>query len=443
MVLKQNLNYNQTQKQTQKLALTQQLQQSIQILNYSAEELLSFVENKALENPFMEVDTAFQDQYLVRNSSQTTQNFEVQQYINQLPDEYHSLYDSLIDQIHLNYRKSTLRKRMIQLVEFIDSNGYVTVPLELLAQDEGTYIEWLDALTLLQQLEPAGIGARDLQECLMLQIERDNQSPDLAYLVIEDSFEDFANRKWQNIAKKYDISLSKVQEISDYILTLTPHPGAIFQNVKEIILIPDLKVKVEEEKITVISNKGGVPQLQFSESYYQKMKQALHGEAQQFVKDKKNEFSWIQRSLHQRQDTILAVGKEIVKHQSDFFLNSNHPLKPLSLKTVAETLGIHESTVSRAINGKYLETTFGIYELRSFFVKGISKDDNKQVATKEIHDAILKIVNDENKQKPLSDQKIADQLTHMDYKISRRTVSKYREQLNIPAASKRKRFDEI
>lgn len=438
MQLKQDIHYQQQQQQTQKLAMTQQLQQSIQILNYSAEELLSFVENKALENPFMEVDTSYREQYFVRNLSRDNQR-DVQQYINQLPDEYSSLYDSLIDQIHLNYRKSPIRSRMIQLVELIDSNGYLTVPLSLLAQEDGTELEWLDALTLLQQLEPAGIGARNLQECLLLQIERDQQSPELAYLMIEESFDDFAKRHWKVIAKRYQISLAEVQRISDYILTLTPHPGAIFQSTKEIMIIPDLKVTEEDGKLHVISNKGGMPKINFVSHYYDEVQKSDSAEGRAFAQNKRNEFSWIQRSLHQRHDTILSVGQFIVAHQKDFFLKENHPLKPLSLKEVADALSIHESTVSRAVNGKYIETWFGIYELRSLFAKGTSSK-GENVATKEIHDALRRIINDENKEKPLSDQKLVDLLAEKGYKISRRTVAKYRDQLNIPSASKRKRF---
>lgn len=441
MKLQQQANYTQQQQQTQKLAMTQQLQQSIQILSYSAEELQSFIENKSLENPFIEVDNHYQEQYLMRHLSSFQKESDIQNYINQLPDETLSLYDSLIDQIHLNYRKGMLRTRMIQLVEYIDSNGYITVPLELLAKDEGTEVEWLDALTLLQQLEPAGIGARNLQECLLLQIERDDEAPNLAYIIIEEKFEDFANRQWEDIAKTYHISLAEIQHISDYILTLDPHPGAIFTQAKEMIIIPDLTMSNNQGVLTIKNNRQSIPSIRFASDYYEAMKNEENKEVVRFMANKKNEFSWIQRSVEQRMDTLLSVGEYIMNYQRDFFLEEHHPLKPLTLKEVAQALNIHESTVSRAVNGKYVETWFGIYELRSFFVKGIATENKEAVATKEIQMELKRIVNDEDKTKPLSDQKIADALNERGYKISRRTVAKYRKELMIESASRRKRFE--
>ena len=439
--LQQKANYTQQQQQTQKLAMTQQLQQSIQILNYSAEELQSFIENKSLENPFIEVDNHYQEQYLMRHLSSFQKQNDIQSYINQLPDETLSLYDSLIDQIHLNYRKGILRTRMVQLVEYIDSNGYVTVPLELLAKDEGTEMEWLDALTLLQQLEPAGIGARNLQECLLLQIERDDEAPNLAYIVIEEMFDDFANRQWEEIARNYHISLMEVQAISDYILTLDPHPGAIFTQAKELIIIPDLTVSNEQGVLSIKNNRQSIPAIRFASDYYEAMKNQGNKEVDAFVKNKKNEFSWIQRSIEQRMDTVLSVGEYIMNYQRDFFLEDTHPLKPLTLKEVAQALNLHESTVSRAVNGKYIETWFGIYELRTFFVKGMAKENKEAVAVQEVQMELRKIINDEDKKKPLSDQKIADALNGRGYSISRRTVAKYRKELMIESASRRKRFE--
>lgn len=439
MKLKQQVNATQVQTQSQKLAMTQQLQQSIQILNYNTEDLNTFVTEMTLENPFMEVQSGFQDQVVAR-AKKASQDGDLQQFINQLPDEQESLYHFLFEQIHLSYRDTPIRQLMFELVNLLDSNGYLTVPLEALASTEFPEVMWLDALTLLQQLEPAGVGARNLQECLLLQIERDDFAPEIAYLVIEDSFEDFTNRKWQKIADNYQVSLAEIQTVSDYILTLTPHPGTMNQATNELIIVPDLSVYQEENEWKVVSNKGGIPSVLFLQDYYQAMMDTKEKEVQRYAEAKRNEIKWLDKSLHRRSDTILAVGTAIVAEQLPFFNEDDHPLRPLSLAQIAEKLHIHESTVSRAVNGKYLETPFGTFELRSFF-NSQKNADGESIEVAQIKKRLQQMVNDENKQKPLSDQKLVEQLKEEGFNISRRTVAKYRDALNIPSSTKRKRFD--
>lgn len=439
MNLQQRMNANQTQTQKQKLAMTQQLQQSIQILNYNTDDLNQFVSDMSMENPFMEVQSGFQDQVIAR-TKKASQEGELQQFINQLPDEEESLYHSLQEQIHLCYRDTPIRQKMFQLVNLLDSNGYLTVPIEALATEDSPEVMWLDALTLLQQLEPAGVGARDLQECLLLQIERDNYAPSIAYLVIEDSFEDFTQRKWKKIAEKYHVPLSDIQTVFDYVLTLTPHPGSSQQSSNEVIIVPDLTATFENGKWMIKSNKGGMPQVGLDTQYYQSMMQTNEKEVQQYAQSKKNEIQWLEKSLHRRSDTILAVGRAIMEAQKDFFSDDHHPLHPLSLQDIAQKLKIHESTVSRAVNGKYLETPFGTYELRSFFNMQTNRD-GELIEVDQIKKRIQQLVNDEDKKKPLSDQKIVTQLKEEGFNISRRTVAKYREELNILSSTKRKRFD--
>lgn len=439
MKLEQKVSAKQAQTQKQKLAMTQQLQQSIQILNYNTDDLNQFVAEMALENPFMEVQSDFQDQVVAR-AKKASQEGDLQQFINQLPDREESLYQSLYEQIHLSYRDTPIRQLMFQLVNLLDSNGYLTVSLEALANDKFPELMWLDALTLLQQLEPAGVGARSLQECLLLQIERDNFAPDIAYLVIEDAFEAFTQRKWDEIAKRYQVSLADIQLVSDYILTLTPHPGALGQRTNEVVIVPDLTVVNEEGTWKVKSNKGGMPTVSLASDYYQSMAGNQDKEVQQYAEAKRNEIQWLKKSLHRRSDTILAVGTAIVEEQLDFFNDSSHPLKPLSLQKIAEDLQLHESTVSRSVNGKYLETPFGTFELRSFFNQQ-TNGQGEAIEVIEIKKQLQKIVNDEDKHKPLSDQKIVDLLKGQGLMISRRTVAKYRDELGIPSSSKRKRFD--
>lgn len=433
---------SQQQKQVQKLAMTQQLQQSIQILQYNSEELYAYIEAKSLENPLIDIqnDTAYSE-YPTTNSR--TYTHEETNYLNQIPDNHLSLFECLIDQIHLNYRDTYLRTLVLFLVEYIDLNGYLMIDLDEATEKTGAQsIEMLDALTLIQQLDPAGVGARDLRECLLLQIERDDTAPALAYIVIEEEFNHLANRKWALIAKKFDVELSEIQLIFDYIQTLSPAPGSAFESAAGLYIRPDLTLRRRNGQLTVVSNKAGAPKIEFQQAYFERMEATEDKEVQEYIKEKKNEFEWLEKTIVQRGDTILNVGREIVQRQKEFFFKEDHPLKPMTLKEIAETLSIHESTVSRAVNGKYLETEFGVFELRSFFSYGLSNQaTGEETSTDSVKKQLQLLIDKESKAKPLSDQKLVDLLKEQKIDISRRTVTKYREALGIPSSSKRKRYD--
>ena len=320
----------------------------------------------------------------------------------------------------MNYRDTYLRTLVLFLVEYIDVNGYLTISLEEAAEKtEASAIQMLDALTLLQQLDPAGVGARNLQECLMLQTERDDTAPNLAYILLEEEFDALVSRKWGPLAKKFGIELAEIQLIFDYIQTLSPAPGNIFDATEELYIRPDLTVRIKEDRIVVISNKAGRPTLNFQENYFKRMQETDDKEVQEYIKDKKNEFEWLERAVNQRGDTILRVGQEIVRRQEAFFLEADRPLKPMTLKEIADALSIHESTVSRLS----------------------SEEDGEDVSTTMVKKQLQKLIDQEVKSKPLSDQKLVERLKDSGMEISRRTVAKYREALGIPSSSKRKRYE--
>lgn len=442
----QRIHQNQTQKQTQKLAMTQELQQSIQMLQYNTDDLLTFLENKALENPLLEIKVDTDDSLLLyksKNQGSNQSGDSKTEWLEQVPDNRLSLFEYLINQVHLNYRDTYLRKLVLHLIQFVDKNGYLSTPLDdIRIQTQATEIELLDALTLLQMLEPTGVGARDLRECLLLQIEKDNTAPNLAYIIVEEYFEELANRKWAVIEKAYDIELFEIQEIVDYIQKLQPYPGAGFSNEDESFIIPDVIVKVKGKQIEVTSTKRSTPTLVFQQKYFEQMSQRADKEVLDYLKNRKSEFEFLQKGVIQRGNTILRVAEEIVSQQHDFFLDPKRPLKSLQLKEVAKKIGVHESTVSRSVNGKYLQTDFGMFELRSFFTVGISQGtEGDELSTDMIKKEIQQLVDEENKNKPLSDQKIVESLLSKEIKISRRTVAKYRDELDIPSSSKRKRYD--
>lgn len=427
--------YSQTQQQTQKLAMTQKLQQAIQMLQFNTEELRDYVETVSLENPLIEVVAPKIRSDLAMMGDRS----EKSDFIGQIPDQHESLFEYLINQIHLNYRDTFLRKIMLVLVEYVDINGYLKVDEEEIKQEMGaTDIQFLDALTLLQQLDPPGVGARDLQECLMLQTERDDYAPDLAYLLLEEAFEKIANHRFEQLGKEYHLTMVQVQEIIDYIRSLNPFPGAGFGESVPDFIIPDLTLIRKEGKLEVLSNKRGQLRLNFNENYFTRLEKQADSETKEYLKEKLQQYEWLKRTIGQRKDTILEVGRLIVKYQEPFFLEKKGALKPLMLKDIAKELEVHESTISRAVNGKYIETDFGVFELRSFFVNKISDEDT---SADEVKQLIKQYIDAENKNKPLSDQKIADMLKTNGQKVSRRTVAKYREAMGIASSSKRKRFD--
>lgn len=449
-----NFEQNYTQLQKQQLTMTPQLQQSIQMLQYNRKDLVDFLKQKSLENPFISISvkSAPKTQGTSTEKYNSNQSRTNQSTSGSIWDTLAttasttSLYSAVIEQIHLSFRDTALRDLIIWLAQYIDHNGYLTLSMDdAITLTQAEPLKLLDALTLLQQLEPAGVGARNLQECLMLQTERNGQAPNLAYLILEEEFEAFANRKWDHIAKRYAISLSEVQEVSDFVKTLTPHPGAIFSNAPTQYVRPDLSVKItDNQEIIVHSVKTGLPVIVFQKEYYEELSVLQDKEVSTFINEKQSEYEWLKKTLIQREETILRIGIAIVNAQKEFFLSEDRPIQSLTLKTIAEELDIHESTVSRSINGKYITTEFGVFELKKFFTNALvttSKEGNGSISSDQIKKKIELFIQDEDPRKPLSDQKLVDILKKDGIEISRRTVTKYREALFISSSPKRKRFD--
>ncbi|PIO83872.1 RNA polymerase factor sigma-54 [Loigolactobacillus backii] len=436
MPLKQAM--SQQQKQVQKLVMTQQLQQSIQMLQFSVDGLQKFLEQKSLENPLIELKADYSGG---TTASSLTGN-RTDNYMNAIPDTPSSLFDYLLQQVRLTLRDTPLRDLVLFLLEYVDSNGYLKISLADATEKTGAdQLQLLDAITLLQQLDPPGVGARDLQECLLLQIQEDNTAPNLAYIVLEESFNDFVDRNWDKIAKRYQTTLAEVQHILDYIQTLSPNPGAIFTQNQNNYIIPDLLVQKEaNNQLSVRPTRSGRPRLMFQQHYFNQMVRTKDQEVTDYMKEKKQEFDWLKRSLVQRGDTILRVGQVIVQRQIDFFLRPDHPLQPLMLRDVAQTLDLHESTISRSVNGKYLQADFGVFELRHFFSNAVGGSVGDQFSADNVQQRLKQLINAEDKKKPLSDQKLVKLLEEKNISISRRTVAKYRESLGILSSSKRKRF---
>ena len=436
MVLKQG--FGQQQKQIQKLAMTQQMQQSIRILKYGSEDLHNFLSNVELENPFMVVNASHS---YVTGGLDHQNEHDIAEFA--VEKKAQSLYDYLIDQVKLTMRKTPIRDMVVYFISQLDQNGYLKADLEKLSKEKGIdKVLMIDALTLLQQLDPPGTGARNLQECLILQVQYDSSAPLNAEKILKEDFEDFTNRKWSKIAKKHCISISDVQKILDYVQTLSPAPGAIYDQSEVGYIEPDLVVEKKldgslEVKLTKESN----PEIRFKKEYYESLKNSSDKHVLDYLKEKRHEFEKIQEDVLMRGSTLLRLGRLIVERQHDFFIESNQPLKPFLLRDAAQKLQLHESTVSRAVSGKYLLYEGKVMELKTFFSRAVSYagENSENVSADEIQQKIRLIVEEEDKKHPLSDQKIVDKMKEEGLQVSRRTLAKYREQLGIPASSFRKR----
>lgn len=436
LALKQG--FGQQQKQIQKLAMTQQMQQSIRILKYGSEDLHNFLSNVELENPFMIVNASHS---YVTGGLDHQNEHDIAEFA--VEKKAQSLYDYLMDQVKLTMRKTPIRDMVVYFISQLDQNGYLKADLEKLSKEKGIdKVLMLDALTLLQQLDPPGTGARNLQECLILQVQYDSSAPLNAEKILKEDFEDFTNRKWSKIAKKHCISIGDVQKILDYVQTLSPAPGAIYDQSEVGYIEPDLVIEKKldgslEVKLTKESN----PEIHFKKEYYESLKNSSDKHVLDYLKEKRHEFEKIQEDVLMRGNTLLRLGRLIVERQHDFFTESNRPLKPFLLRDAAQKLQLHESTISRAVSGKYLLYEGKVMELKAFFSRAVSyaRENGENVSADEIQQKIRLIVEKEDKKNPLSDQKIVDKMKEEGLKVSRRTLAKYRERLGIPASSFRKR----
>jgi RNA polymerase sigma-54 factor len=439
------------QKQTLKLAMTQELSQAIALLQYSAQELAAFLEAKSMENPLMQVDfkniKTF-DSSMDRTRKTQKRNYERDQknLIEQIGSgEQDTLEDHLLSQINLLNIAHDEKLILNILIENIDENGYLNTAKEDLAATLNHKKEMIEsAIVNLQALDPAGIAARDLKECLLLQLKRKDSTPEneLATQIITNHFLLFAEKKWKAVAKMLNIDVKDIQKVHDYVQQLNPKPGAVFQREKPAYIVPDVVVRREGEELSVSVFDALIPKISFNDGYYRELSNHKDHEVNKFLQEKQGDFQWIQRSLEQRKETLLKVSMKIIEKQREFFMIGPSHLKPMTMREVAEELEIHESTVSRTVREKYMQTPAGTYELKWFFTSALQTTENDQTSSKQVKAVIENIIKAENKQKPVSDQDIVEMLKEREgMVVSRRTVAKYRDQLGIPSSSKRKRFD--
>jgi RNA polymerase sigma-54 factor len=375
-----------------------------------------------------------------------------------------SLHEQLMDQLSMLDLEEVEYKIAEQIIGSLDDDGYLRRALQSIADDlafkqsmlvEEKQIEVV--LDKVQGFEPAGIAARNLQECLLLQLNRKGEEGlpvaddkrKLAITVIEKYFEEFTRKHYDKIQKSVHLDESQMKEPMHQILSLNPKPGAEtgYSNEAEMYIIPDFTVLINNNKLELTLNSRNAPPLIISDDYKLMLKEYEKGQKQDktqkeavfFIKQKIDSAKWFIEMIQQRQQTLLMTMRAILLHQESFFMSGDTTqLRPMILKDIAEKISLDVSTVSRVANSKYVQTEFGTYLLKYFFSESLTTDSGEEVSTKEVKAILGELIQQEDKHKPLSDDELTDQLQNKGYNIARRTVAKYRELLNIPVARLRK-----
>jgi RNA polymerase sigma-54 factor len=308
------------------------------------------------------------------------------------------------------------------------------VPLYTMQETEGM-------LSVIQSLDPPGVGARDLRECLMLQLREAGLEHSVPYRLVRDCFDELIAHRWSEISKRFGISPVDVQKAADEIAKLDPKPGLVYSDASDNYIIPDLIVDKIDGKYHVFLNDANLPRLKLSKAYQEiaRDKKKFDGENKEFISNKLNSANWMIQAIEQRRQTMLKVMNYIVERQREFFEKGVQFLKPLTLREVAEVINMHESTVSRVTNEKFVQTPRGVLPLKFFFSSGLSTTGGEDVSARGIKDQIQKLVENEDPKHPLTDQAIVNILKESGVQIARRTVAKYRDQLGVLSARMRKR----
>jgi len=354
-----------------------------------------------------------------------------------------SMADLLREQLLLTDLDEAGREVAEYIIGNLDDDGFLTISAQEIADVLGISVSEVErVLKVVQSFEPSGIAARDLRECLMIQLRDRGMEDSLAMALVRDHLDDLMNRRYSRICRLLNVTKEQVSEASKVIESLNPKPGFSPEPRLNVNLVhPDLLVEKVDDTYVVLLNDRNIPTLRVSPLYKVLLNQSEKegGEAKKFVLSKLNSARWLINAIDQRRGTMLKVMRCIVENQQEFFDRGPGHLRPMVLQEVADKVRMHVSTISRVINGKYVQTPHGVYELKYFFDGGLSTDEGEDISTKTVKEKIAKMVAEEDPRDPLSDQKIAEILRGEGIDIARRTVAKYRDQLKISPARYRRR----
>ena len=485
--LRQSINL----KLQQSLVMTPQLQQAIRLLQLNRMELLDAINAELEQNPALEEDmredpgAAAQEALVTgQDPSETTQRVEsdrakevsgnednamdidwqqwLEQYsasaptgggirrdapedvpnLEQTVSTEETLYQHLEWQLNLAQVVDADRLIALEIIGALDENGFLSGerPTEDIAIRLGVSVDHVErVLGLVQQFEPPGIAARDITECLLIQLKMQGNTNRLAEKLVSEYLTDLEKRNYQAIAKHEEVEMEEVAAALKIIQRLDPRPARNFGGENSIYITPDIYVYKIGNEFVIVQNEDGMPMLRVSKYYRAALNDGMNGAAKNYVQEKLRSAQWLIRSIHQRQRTIYKVMESILKFQRDFFEKGIEHLKPLILRDVAEDIKMHESTISRVTTNKYVHTPQGIFELKYFFNSSITGGDG-DVASTSVKHRIKQLIEAEDAKRPYSDQALVELLKKENIKIARRTVAKYREGMGILSSSKRRKI---
>ena len=386
---------------------------------------------------------------------------EAREYTEPVSVEMRDLSDHLKEQVQMLDLSPRQRLLAEEFLGNIAEDGYLGSPLEEIVsgankvldefaeqrEDEVTVRPYTLAeaeamLRTIQTLDPPGVGARDLRECLLLQLEDKKLTDTLAYRLVKEAWEDLKNHRWSDLGKRFAIDPSEVQKVADVLAKLDPKPGLQYAAANDTYITPDLTVEKIGDHYHVTLNDGGLPRLRISKTYQDiaRDRKKFQGENKEFINQRLNSAHWMIQAIEQRRQTMLKVMNFIVDRQREFFEKGVEYLRPLTLREVADVINMHESTVSRVTNEKYVQTPRGLLPLKFFFSSGLQTSSGEDASARAIKAQIQKMVSEEQPKNPLTDQQIVEMFGVRGVRIARRTVAKYRDQLNILPARMRRRL---
>ncbi len=403
---------------------------------------------QAVIERFAEINEEFRDHLSSTNvplrvSSGSDEDEKRQFMLDSLVGEL-SLQDDLLEQLRLSEISARLLPIAETVIGYISDAGYLTATVEEIAVTND--YDWEDVeecLDVIQSFDPPGVGARDLRECLLIQLHRHKKVGSLEYRIVDRHLEALARRKFPDMARALGVSVQEIQLAASNIANLEYNPGRNYASVNHQVVTPEVFVEYDEktDDYAVSTNKDHLPQLRINNEYKDLIARGnLTPEDRKYLSEKISSGSNFIKSIQQRQDTILKIAREIVKRQREFFDRGLSHLKPMTMAQIAEVVGVHETTVSRAVNGKYMQTPRGVIEMRFFFSSGIQKGDDDNISNIYVKDIINDLVKNEDPSKPLSDDAIVKILDGRDIKLARRTVAKYRGELGILPSFQRKKY---
>ena len=462
---------SQHQSLSQQQVLAPQLQQSLQILQVPMLELRALIQQELDGNPTLEMEDM---EPKIEDKQREAEEFDAEfDRLSKLDEEWRDymsqnasyskrtaddeerrqfFFDSLTEQqtlqqhLHEQLRNSDLSPSDVQLGELIIGNiddvGFLGGKPEEIAGNTGLDVEDLNRLLqIVQTFHPVGVGARDLRECLLIQLKRIGKEGSIEWKIVSSHLDDLGKKRYPEIARRCGTTVDCVQRAAIFISTLDPKPGQIFAADPNNYVLPDVTVEKIGGVWQISLNGDQIPHLRISNSYKDMMAQDANKEdVREYIRDKIRNGKFLIKSIHQRQQTISNIAHEIVKRQMEFLDRGPSGLKPMTMVQIADIVGVHETTVSRAISGKYMATPHGVFEMKYFFTPGYQTADGESMSNTSVKGVIAELVKAEDGKNPLSDKEIVDLLEKKGIPIARRTVAKYRNELNILPSNMRKSF---